>query len=68
MSIEATWIMLVLTNFFGAVMIFVTLYILRAGRKKRKLTTYSNHHTKEENGPTLELPEGVTLPKSETKA
>ena len=67
MSIAATWIMLILTNFFGAVMIFVTLYVLRSGRKNKKLTTYSNHQTKEEKGPTLELPAGVTLPTRHTK-
>ena len=70
MTYEATWIMLLLTNLFGGIMIFVVLYILRNGKRKRKIITYSDWHGQKENGPTLELPEGIVLPdgKTETKA
>ncbi len=62
MSTEATWVILILTNLFGSVLIFVVLYYLKSSKSKRRIRTFSDPHKKEEKGPSLELPDGVILP------
>ncbi|MEQ8474265.1 MAG: hypothetical protein RIC35_23920 [Marinoscillum sp.] len=60
MTTELIWILLLLTNLFGGLVVFMLIYILKIRKtQNRQIRTYTNRKQKIENGPVLDLPEGV---------